>query len=197
MDKILDKAIDFLYNNEDDMNEEKAEIIRYGLEVLLIKITFFTAAMAISLLMHSFWECIIFTALFSGIRSYAGGYHANTRKKCFVLSMLTFCSVFIILKLIKTFPLILMIVAIFAAASSVVIFRFAPIDTENKRLDDEEIQIFRKKSRVAVVVELIMAAAAYFLNLKGIMCSVMLSLILTALLICIEIKNSRIEMEEL
>lgn len=39
MDKILDKAIEFIYNNEDDMNEEKAEIIRYGLEVLLIKIT--------------------------------------------------------------------------------------------------------------------------------------------------------------
>lgn len=197
MDKILDKAIDFLYNNKDDMNEEKAEIIRYGLEVLLIKITFFTAALVISLLMHSFWECIIFTSLFSGIRSYAGGYHANTRKKCFVLSMLTFCSVFMILKLIKTFPLILMIVVIFAAASSVVIFRFAPIDTENKRLDDEEIQIFRKKSRTAVVVELIMAAVAYFLNFKGIMCAVMLSLILTALLICIEIKSSRIKTEGL
>ncbi len=197
MDKILDKAIEFIYNNEDDMNEEKAEIIRYGLEVLLIKITFFTAALVISLLMHSFWECLIFTALFSGIRSYAGGYHANTRKKCFVLSMLTFCSVFMILKHIKTFPLILMIIAIFAAVSSVIIFRFAPIDTENKRLDDEEIQIFRKKARMAVIVELIMAVASYFLNFKGIMCSVMLSLILTALLICIEIKNSRMKTEGL
>lgn len=27
MDKILDKAIEFLYNNEDDMDEEKADII--------------------------------------------------------------------------------------------------------------------------------------------------------------------------
>lgn len=197
MDKILDKAIEFLYDNEDEMDEEKAEIIRYGLEILLIKITFFSAALVISLLMHSFLECIIFTALFSGIRSYAGGYHADTRRKCFVLSMLTFCSVFIILKLIKIFPVILIIIAILAAASSVVIFRFAPIDTENKRLDDEEIQIFKKKSRTAVIVELIVAAAAYFLNFKGIMCSVMLSIILAALLICIEIKNNRIKTEGL
>lgn len=197
MDKILDKAIEFLYNNEDDMDEENAEIIRYGLEVLLIKITFFTAALVISLLMHSFWECLIFTALFSGIRSYAGGYHADTRKRCFVLSMLTFCSVFIILKLIQIFPAILIIIAIFAAVSSVIIFRFAPIDTENKRLDEEEMQIFGKKARTAVIVELIMAAAAYYFNFKGIMCSVMISLILTALLICIEIKNSHIKTEEL
>ena len=197
MDKILDKAIEFLYDNEDEMDEEKAEIIRYGLEILLIKITFFSAALVISSLMHSFWECIIFTALFSRIRSYAGGYHADTRRKCFVLSMLTFCSVFIILKLIKIFPVILIIIAILAAASSVVIFRFAPIDTENKRLDDEEIQIFKKKLRTAVIVELIVAAAAYFLNFKGIMCSVMLSIILAALLICIEIKNNRIKTEEL
>lgn len=197
MDKILDKAIEFLYNNEDDMDEEKAEIIRYGLEILFIKITFFSAALVISLLMHSFWECLTFTALFSAIRSYAGGYHADTRVKCFVLSMLTFCSVFIILKLIKTFPVILMIIAVFAAISSVIIFRSAPVDTENKRLDDEEIQTFRKKARAAVIVELIMAAAAYFLNFKGIMCSVMLSLILAAMLMCIEIKNNRIKTGEL
>lgn len=93
MDKILDKTIEFLYKNEDDMDEEKAEIIRYGIEILLIKVIFFGAAMIISLLMHSFWECLIFTVLFSGIRSYAGGYHAYTRTKCFTLSMITYLNI--------------------------------------------------------------------------------------------------------
>ncbi len=83
MDKILDKIMSFVYNNEDDMYEEKAKVIRYGLEILLIKISFFAATMIIGAIMHSFWECLVFTALFSSIRSIAGGYHADTRIQCF------------------------------------------------------------------------------------------------------------------
>ncbi len=69
MDKLIDATMDFLYRNEDDMDEEQAEIVRYGLELFFLKASFFAATMLIGILMGSFWECLIFTALLSGIRT--------------------------------------------------------------------------------------------------------------------------------
>lgn len=34
MDKLLDATMNFLYRNEENMDEEQAEIVRYGLESL-------------------------------------------------------------------------------------------------------------------------------------------------------------------
>lgn len=33
MDKLLDATMNFLYRNEENMDEEQAEIVRYGLEL--------------------------------------------------------------------------------------------------------------------------------------------------------------------
>ena len=69
MDKLLDATMNFLYRNEENMDEEQAEIVRYGLELFYLKAFFFLATIAIGILMGSFWESLIFTALLSGIRT--------------------------------------------------------------------------------------------------------------------------------
>lgn len=196
MEKIINIAMNFLYRNKDDMDEEKAEIIKYGLELLFIKIIFFAATMVIGLFMHSFWQCIIFTTFFSKIRSFAGGYHANSRIQCFVQSMITFVTVLIILKLVKLYVMILIPVSILSIISSIIIFCFAPVDTENKRIDDEEFRIFKVKSRITMLIEIALAIIAYFIRFQSISCSVMLALIVTAILISIEIIKRRVKCEQ-
>lgn len=37
MDKLLDATMNFLYRNEENMDEEQAEIVRYGLELFYLK----------------------------------------------------------------------------------------------------------------------------------------------------------------
>lgn len=191
MDAILNKIMDFIYKNEDDMDEEKAEIVKYGLEILLLKITFFAATLIIGALMHSFVECLIFTAFFSSIRSLAGGYHASTRLQCFIQSMLTFASVLGILKLEKVFPAIIIPLLILSVIAAIVILYFAPIDTENKRLDEDECKTFKQKSRIVMIVEIVIGAAAYFLNFSSITCSVMLALIVTGILMMTQLIINR------
>ena len=195
MEKLLNITMDFLYKNEDGMDEEKAEIIKYGLELLFLKITFFAATMIIGALMHSFWECLIFTALFSEIRSLAGGYHANSRMQCFVQSMLTFAAVLGLLKLVKTYAVILILLAVLDVVSALVIFRFAPVDTENKRLNEDENSIFKKKSRIVMLIEIAVAVIAYFIGFQSISCSVMLALIVTAILISVELIKNKIRVK--
>ena len=40
MYKLLDATMDFLYCNGEDMDEEQAEIVRYGLKLFFLKFSF-------------------------------------------------------------------------------------------------------------------------------------------------------------
>ena len=88
MEKILNKIMVFL-SKEEELDSEQAEIVRYGLEILLLKSIFFLATLALGLLIGCFWACFLFMAFFVPLRSFAGGYHADTRKQCLIQSMLT------------------------------------------------------------------------------------------------------------
>lgn len=166
-------------------------VLRY----FFLKITFFVATMIVGALMYSFWECLIFTALFSQIRSLAGGYHAGTRMQCFVQSILTFVAVLGILKLVKIYSVILVPMIVLALISAAIIFRFAPVDTENKRLDEDEIGIFRMKSRIVMLIEIVVAVISYFIGFQSISCSVMLALFVTAILISVELMKHKVKYE--
>ena len=62
MDIFLDKIMDFIIQNKKIDNDE-VEIVRYGLEMTVLKITFFFAALIVSLFMNSVWQYIIFLCL--------------------------------------------------------------------------------------------------------------------------------------
>lgn len=191
MDKLLDATMNFLYRNEGKMDEEQAEIVRYGLELFFLKVSFFAATMVIGFLMGSFWECLIFNVLLSGIRTMAGGFHANTRIQCFVMSMLTFIIVLIILKIVAIHSMLLLPLMLLAMLSAIVIWKFAPIDTENKPIEDDEYVVFRKKARAMLLIEIGLAVAAYFIGFESVSCSVLLALITTGLLMAAELLKKR------
>lgn len=191
MDKILNRTIAFIERNN-SIDAEKAEVIRYGLEILLLKVVFYIASIAVGILMHSFWECLIFLVSFSAIRSLAGGYHADTRIKCFIESMFMLMA---ILAALKVFPKILfgygvLLAAAFTAVT--VIWVLSPIDTENKRLTIKERKILKIKTRSVLIIETVICLSAYLLNYDKAACTIMLALIMTAVLIVIGgIKNTK------
>lgn len=184
MDKILNRTIAFIERNN-SIDAEKAEVIRYGLEILLLKVLFFIASIAVGILMHNFWECLIFTLALSAIRSLAGGYHADTRIKCFIQSMCMLMAVLAILKLIQKNLFICEMAMCLTIAAAVIIWLFSPIDTENKRLTNQERKILRIKSRLILIIETVVCVNAYLLNYDKVACSIMLALIVTAIFMVI------------
>ncbi len=190
MDRVLDRLMDFLYKSQENMSEERYEIVKYGLEILLIKYLFFSAALIIGILMHSFWECLIFIIFLSTIRSKSGGYHANTRIQCFIQSMLTFVFALSILKLEALYKVILIPLSIFAFCSTIIIWIFAPVDTKNKPLSENEKKRFGTKSKVILCLETVIAIIAYFIGFDGISCSIMLVFITTSLLVLMGMKKN-------
>lgn len=189
MDKILDAIIDRL-NQQESIDDERAEIIRYGLELLLMKITFSASVLIIGAFMGSFWECLIFMIFYTGIRSKAGGYHADTRLRCFIQSLLSFVFVLAIIKLEGAYPVVIFPLAILTALSFGVIYKLAPMDTENKRLDDSERVIFRRKTLLYLAAEVIIAVITYFTGFDGISCAAMLAVMMTGILLLAALKNN-------
>ncbi len=91
--------------------------------------------------MNCFFESIIFTVSFSVLREYGGGYHAKTRKKCFVLSIMTLVVALSIIKLAESFQILMFPICGIALISAIYILLKAPIDTPNKRFDEDEIRV--------------------------------------------------------
>ena len=191
MDGILNRITSFLADNN-NIEEERLEVIRYGLEILLLKVSFFIASMALGILMQSFWECLLFTVSFSAIRSLAGGYHADTRIKCFVQSMCMLMAVLVIFKLIQKNLFGCEVVLCLSIIAAVIIWVFSPIDTENKRLTNRERKILKIKSRSVLMIEAVILVSTYLLDYGKIACSIMLALIVTAILMTIGgVKNTK------
>ena len=189
MDKLLNHIMAFLHQN-DEIDEEQAEIIRYGLELVLLKVIFLIATLIIGILMKSFWECLTFMILFMLLRSYAGGYHAQTRMQCFIQSMLTVAIVISALKFMNIY--IALTLFIIALISLPFIWLLSPVDTENKRLEEDERLTFKRKTRIVLIVQIIAAIIFWFIGWKMIAYTAMLSFIDVALLVVTEhIKNKR------
>jgi len=184
MNKILDKLMSFISHN-DDIDQDQYDIARYGLELLLMKIIFNAASLVIAILIGSFWECVIFIMFFSVIRDCADGYHAESKLKCFILSMLTVAGAVGILKLMNGYPVIFPILSGLTVPAVVTIILLAPMDCVNDPKDDDEIRALKKRTHLVLAAELLLGTGSYFMGFKTIAGAVILSLIGTASLLIV------------
>lgn len=185
MDMLLDKIMAFITHNR-KIDDDEAEIVRYGLEIAVLKTIFFAATLIVSLLMNSFWQFIIFISLFSVLRSYAGGYHAKTQIRCFIQSMLLIIAAVMIINITQKITYIIVPLSVIALAAGAAIWRLAPVDTKNKRLDFDEKVPLRKKTRITLMVEIIIGIASFILNFKIVPCAAALSIIASCVLLLAE-----------
>ena len=151
--KLADKFTEKLMEMQIVKNEDK-ELYAYGFwQGFVILINLITVAV-MGLLFGMLWQSLAFTAAYGLLRHTAGGYHARTPQRCYVLSVLLIAAVLALLKWVPwsgalCLPLI--------ALSGAVIFILAPVEDENKPLDDLEIVVYKKRARI---IYCILAAAA-------------------------------------
>lgn len=162
MDKLLDRMVSYL--KKDDIDLDETEVIKYGLEIIILKFIFWMSSLSVGILMGCFIESVIYIALFTVLRSYAGGYHAKSRIKCFIQSMFTVIVAMLLLKLAGTYYIFSILLFIPTVFFSILIWKFAPVDTKNKILESDENIKFKKKTRIILSLEIILAFIAYYLD---------------------------------
>ncbi len=190
MEKIIDKIIDKMKSSDSLTDDE--EIVRYGLEIMITQLIFGVSIAVISLLTKCFFEGLVFTVVYSLIRQYGGGSHAKTRIWCYIRSMFTFVVALIVIKLVGLFSTLVIPLLVLSLISAGYIFAAAPVDSENKRLDNDEIRVYGKKARITVTIMLLISVILLLLKLNIFAFSAMTGIITAAVLMVIgQIENYR------
>lgn len=191
MKKITDKIFCAMKNKNIMVDEE---VVKYGLEIIFTKVLFAIIIASIGILTKCFLESIIYTITFSLLRQYGGGYHAKTKQKCFVLSVLMLiCAIFII-KTAQSFDVFIILEAVITLLSVIYIITTAPIDTPNKRLDADELRIYGKRTGITVCILVIILGICLYIKAYRFSTAMMIGIIMEAyLMLKGQINNKKIE----
>ena len=179
--KISRKIVDRLLKKGTIIQEEY-EVYSFGMEQLLTVIVDCFTAILIGIVFGKVVEMLFFVSAFIIIRSYAGGYHASTPLRCYLLTTLINIIVLSVMKFIK---LDMIIVIGLLVIASIVILLMSPVDTKNKPIDDIEYLYYRKKTIIVWSIEVIIAlVSAIFPFRAGTESIVYAQVVLSVSLVC-------------
>lgn len=163
-------------------NEEEKEIIEYGLyQGFLMLINIFTTFF-LGFIFNVFWQSIIFLISYMLLRTYAGGYHANTKNRCYILSVVIMIICFF---LIDNFELTMKFGVLLSAISGILIFTLAPVANDVKPLEEVEVKIYKNKAKKIFVIEFAIAIIAEMLGKNSIFGTIVLSISTTSILLAL------------
>lgn len=173
MRKLGDKLIGLMEINGDISGEDR-EVYEYALHGVRMLGGNLITGILIGFCLRVPWYCILFLLMMAALRSDAGGYHASTAGRCYVLS----CGMLVLALLwVKAeIPFHTVITICMAIPSYIFIFLNAPLESENKPLDTEEKRIIGKRARVIVTAQMAAGIACFFIDEKA-ACTIMSAVI--------------------
>lgn len=162
IDKICDYLIGKMRNEMPDIDDERAEIIDYGLKIIIGEIPKFFIVIIISIIFGIWKNTLLTFLIIMPYRMFAGGVHLKTHLGCITATTAMYClpgliAKYMDLSMYKYFFILL--VWIFAM---VMIKLYAPADTEN-------VPILRRKDRrnkriLSYITVTVLSIIAIFIN---------------------------------
>lgn len=164
VDKICDKIMNRIRSKMPEVDDERAEVIQFGLEILIGEIPKTFVFLVIAWILGIFKYSVISLIIMLPYRIFSGGVHLKTHIGCMIGTTVFYCGNAYISKLIS-FPNVVsklifsILVLIFAL---VMITLYAPADTEN-------VPILRKKDRkvkkiCSYITVIAMTAISFFIK---------------------------------
>jgi len=142
VNKICDFLLKKMRKEMPDIDDEKAEILYYGLQNIVGEIPKLFIMMAIAYFLGVFELSVITFLIILPYRIFSGGFHLKTHIGCIIGTSLMYSGTAILAKNILIEPIYLKYLTIFAVwiFGILMIKMYAPADTEN-------VPILRKKDR--------------------------------------------------
>lgn len=148
--KIAEQITESMEDNhiiEHDDRELYVYGFNQGLNILLNLIT----TLVVGLLFGNVLELAIFIAAYIPLRSFAGGYHAKTPVRCYIVSIILILAFSLVIKYVH---FTIFICSIVIVVSSAVILCLSPVEDKHKPFDGREQAVYRKKSLIILAVEM-------------------------------------------
>ena len=158
IDKIADKIMARARLKMPEIDDERAELIRYGLELMIGEIPKFVLMLVISLLLGKIKYFLISIAIICPYRISSGGVHLKTHIGCFTMTNLVYLGNVYISEYVTFSDMhIKYAVSIFIYLFAIIMILLnAPADTEN-------VPILRKKVRKSKKITSIILVSIYII----------------------------------
>lgn len=141
------------------ISKSDEDVCRYGMEVFFASVFDVLAVLVLSVFLHNFLNLVLFFISFLSLRIYAGGYHADTKLRCFLIMVF----VYVLFTFVLRYTHYRFYFAIEVSAmliTSAMVMSFAPIIHRNKSSNDKERCLYRKVSIVVLAVQLLVIVSA-------------------------------------
>ncbi|MBZ4688511.1 MAG: hypothetical protein JG764_2144 [Clostridiales bacterium] len=131
-----------------DYNEEQADILRYGFEVIIGEFTKITILLILALLLNILPQAIVALLTISVYRLLSGGIHCKTYRLCFITSLVSLLCIGKFAREIpayiemSSFILIVLTILVFITSIFAVI-KWAPVDSNKRPVTIEEKKKFK------------------------------------------------------
>jgi accessory gene regulator B len=162
------------------IDEEDKALYQYGLEQGTLILAFVLTTMILGFLFQLFCESIFFFVAYSVLRMQAGGYHAKTKVRCYFISVLLIAGV---LGVIAFVPYVKEIVLYISILATVIILFLAPVETENKPLDEIEIAVYKNRTRGVLLVELCLLVITTLVGANHVAMCIGLAIVLASMMV--------------
>lgn len=145
--------------HNDIIEGEKLDIYIYGFEVMISSISGFTIALILGFAFSQPLECILFLITFVSMRSYCGGYHADTYLKCNSIFAVTITAVMLLFKFVPQYPIYIHFwIGVFSLGTVII---FAPVENKFKPLD---IKTKKKCKWISILLTVLFSSGAVLLD---------------------------------
>lgn len=160
VDKFCNYIVKKIRRKMPEIDNERAEVIKYGLELIIGEIPKIFLLFIIGFLLGIGKLTIYAFLIMLPYRALSGGFHLKTHLGCIICTNLFYCGNVLLSKYIVFDPLIFkyIVIALIWIFSMIMINLYAPADTENVPiLSSKERKIKKKLSYIVATIELIIA----------------------------------------
>jgi Membrane protein putatively involved in post-translational modification of the autoinducing quorum-sensing peptide len=173
-------------------NKEELDIYEYGFELLISSFVNIAVVFIMSLFLGKVLEAIAFFLAFIPLRMFAGGYHANTHFRCFIILLFVY-STNVVLIYITPYNYIPHTILIFSICSLILVLLYSPMEDSNKPLLMDEKVSYRKVSVNIILCQIAITTVILIINkIPHILLSFSIGQLAAALaLLAVKIKNTR------
>ena len=140
--------------------EELYTIYQYCFQIGLEMLCCFITCLFIAIYLHMISKFVVFTVIFILLRTYAGGVHLNSFLSCYLCSVVVQTVVLITSGIYQfSIPWTWIIIVI----CSVLILKYAPVETMNRELNSDE-KLYCQKITIEIIAVIILFAVCCMLG---------------------------------
>ena len=157
IEKFCSYIVKRMRNNMEDIDDERAEVIQYGLELIIGEIPKVILLFAIAFILKIGWLTMFAYIAILPYRACSGGFHLKTHIGCIINTSLFYYGVVLASKYIILQPISLVLIF-----GIIMITLYAPADTEN--LPIISMKERKRKKSLSYVFLILMLISSLFIN---------------------------------